>query len=724
MSEGNSPPQRPREWTLEPETEYRFELDPDTTLAIKLIKGRAEIFGAELIEGKIYLFTQECKAALYTWHGCTIEMSQPSTEYVSEETPMSAYGNVHIALEQMRVRALSKIRGSPLPPGQDNVDPKLTEPPRVLILGPENAGKTTVAKILANYTVRAGQGWSPLLANVDPSEGAWAVPGSLSVTAVKSSIPTFSPATPLGFSATSAPVVISSHAHKPLVYWYGHNDTKRNPLLMDRLIRNLGENVNDRFDMYPESKAAGVIVDTPASFASNSSPPEHRQKLIKACVDAFRINVILVVGHEKLNVEMQRAYGSYISVVKIPKSGGVVELDHSYRERVQKYQLHTYMYGFAAQPPAGVTAGTLGGEAPPDLVLSPSSTRIKFGELSIYRIGTETMAPSSALPVGAARVMSEMQPVPVNPGAPGSALINAVVAVLAPHSADENERYDEELLDLPVTSFVYMWSRRTSTMSSAFRRLVTAPSSRRAYSVFSSKSGGGRYFNSAKSKAPAVVAAKAKSDTASSSKDASSSTSTASPDGTSPNDPSASRTVADTPGVVEPPSSPRTAVASPGADQQLADSVDDLAAYAAPHPTPSSSDFKLHQFFSLHRPLLLLNNPPSMFTPGPSFQAILSGPKPAQAQEKVPISVFDDYPTEAHLDADAIAARQLGRALAMSRLGSATAWETTLKHLGLDPAKEPERVELQGQMDKDWEDVQILLDSTKRKRRKKMKKHK
>ena len=70
---------------------------------------------------------------------------------------------------------------------------------------------------------------------------------------------------------------------------------------------------------------------------------------------------------------------------------------------------------------------------------------------------TETMAPSSALPVGAARVMSEMQPVPVNAGAPGSALINAVVAVLAPLSADENERYDEELLDLPVTSFVYMW---------------------------------------------------------------------------------------------------------------------------------------------------------------------------------------------------------------------------------------------------------------------------
>ena len=33
--------------------------------------------------------------------------------------------------------------------------------------------------------------------------------------------------------------------------------------------------------------------------------------------------MILVVGHEKLNVEMQRTYGNRMTVVKIPKSGGV-----------------------------------------------------------------------------------------------------------------------------------------------------------------------------------------------------------------------------------------------------------------------------------------------------------------------------------------------------------------------------------------------------------------
>ena len=86
------------------------------------------------MEGKIYLFYEECKAAVFTWHGCTIEISlsseyvlsavylaqhvtgTPSAEYTSEETPMSAYANVHTALEQMRVRALCKSKNIPLSP--------------------------------------------------------------------------------------------------------------------------------------------------------------------------------------------------------------------------------------------------------------------------------------------------------------------------------------------------------------------------------------------------------------------------------------------------------------------------------------------------------------------------------------------------------------------------------------------------------------------------------
>jgi len=91
----------------------------------------------------------------------------PSTEYVSEETPMAAYANLHVAFEQMRVRALNAVHGSP---NSDDDSEANAEPPRVLVLGPENSGKTTVCKILTNYAVRAGQDWSPLLVNVDTSE--------------------------------------------------------------------------------------------------------------------------------------------------------------------------------------------------------------------------------------------------------------------------------------------------------------------------------------------------------------------------------------------------------------------------------------------------------------------------------------------------------------------------------------------------------------------------
>ncbi|KAJ6597215.1 Pre-mRNA cleavage complex II protein Clp1-domain-containing protein [Mycena vulgaris] len=463
-SEG--PPAETKEWTLDPETEYRFELDPGTSLAVKLIRGHAEVFGAELAANKPYLFGSECKAAIFTWRGCIIEVTgQPSTEYVSEETPMTAYANLHMAFEQMRVRALRDLRGSPVPEYERE---KATDPPRVLILGPENSGKTTVCKILINYAVRSGQGWSPLLINTDTSEGGWAAPGAVSVAPVHSPLPTCSPANPLGAAATSAPTALSSNALLPLAYWYGHAESKRNPLLMERIIRNVGENINDKYQarffqgwtkntqfIRFAGRTAGLIVDTPSSFAAGPGSSDDRHRLIKACVDAFKINVILVVGHEKLNVEMQRAYASLLTVVKIPKSGGVVELDHLYRERVHNYQLHTYMYGQIIPPPAGISSASLGGETLSDLVLSPSSTIINFGDLSIFRIGAETMAPSSALPIGAARAVSETQAVPIDPSQPGSGLLNAVLAVLAPPvNTDESERYDEEILDLPISGFI------------------------------------------------------------------------------------------------------------------------------------------------------------------------------------------------------------------------------------------------------------------------------
>lgn len=133
----------------------------------------------------------------------------------------------------------------------------------------------------------------------------------------------------------------------------------------------------------------------------------------------------------------------------------------------------------------------------------------------------------------------------------------------------------------------------------------------------------------------------------------------------------------------------------------------------------------MHQFFALHRPLLLISQPSTLFRSVP-LEHPITGPV---VDNSAPLSVdastgaFGPFAgLESSIDADAEAARQLTRALTMNQAGAAIAWENTLRHLGLDPAKDADRVGLQEQFDKEWNDV--LMDSTKRKRRKKMKKHK
>ena len=79
---------------------------------------------------------------------------------------MQSYANLHTALEQMRVGALCHIRGISVPPREKSN----WDPPRVLVVGPEHSGKTTICKLLTNYAVRTGQNWSPCLVNADPTE--------------------------------------------------------------------------------------------------------------------------------------------------------------------------------------------------------------------------------------------------------------------------------------------------------------------------------------------------------------------------------------------------------------------------------------------------------------------------------------------------------------------------------------------------------------------------
>lgn len=290
---------------------------------------------------------------------------------------------------------------------------------------------------------------------------------------------------------------------------------------------------------------------------------------------------------------------------------------------------------------------------------------------------------------------------------------------------------------------------------SAFYRLL--PASKRCYSsYFSSKSGGGRFFNSSKSSRSSVITGPARQTTpikpsdGPESRDGSINTkdqphsgeSTAPPvDAQSTNSGSPSAPSAKA-GEFGNTSAPQTDYRAPSTHSPNQDTT--ATTRPSPlHPVVKPKDFKVVQFFSMHRPLLSLSDPPSIFSPSTTsdntFFALQSSPSedplfisdssnlpapPSNILSSVfnssAINAFDDF-SETFPEGDVETARQLTRALAMSKAGSMVEWEKTLRMLGLDPEMEPERVVMREQMEKDWE---VMMDSTKRKRRKKMKKHK
>ncbi|KAF8921040.1 hypothetical protein CPB85DRAFT_1247686 [Mucidula mucida] len=231
-------------------------------------------------------------------------------------------------------------------------------------------------------------------------------------------------------------------------------------------------------------------------------------------------------------------------------------------------------------------------------------------------------------------------------------------------------------------------------MSSIMRFLQPLPAARRGYSsFFSSKPGGGRYFNSAKSAKTVVTSNPTKKTTGEGDSAPSSSTGESAEKG-----------------------------AQMAEGRAATGPANDVASHAFPHHHPmiDPREFKLHQFFSLHRPLLMLSDPAAILRNAPPGVSLL-GRQPTQSPSE---PQWTSAPSESMdaIDADAETARQLNRALTMSRTGSTAAWEATLRRLGLDVSQQPDRIGLQEQFKQDWSNV--IMDSVKRKKKKKMKKHK
>lgn len=72
-------PPTPRIVQVPPLHELRIELERGEACSVKLVAGTAEIFGFELVPGFENPLAEECKAAIFTWTGCDLEISCPYT---------------------------------------------------------------------------------------------------------------------------------------------------------------------------------------------------------------------------------------------------------------------------------------------------------------------------------------------------------------------------------------------------------------------------------------------------------------------------------------------------------------------------------------------------------------------------------------------------------------------------------------------------------------------
>ncbi|KAI2607472.1 Clp1-domain-containing protein [Hypoxylon fragiforme] len=347
---------------LDPFWEYRFEVPHGSTLEIKLTSGTAEKDGTELAPNTLYTFTAT-KSKINTWHGCTLEITSPTgiyDAYISEptadETPMVSYLNLHFKLEAFRATA-QKL---------DQMGP------RVLVVGPPDSGKTSLVRMLTGWATRMGR--QPLVVNTDCREGMLALPGSLSAAVFATIIDI---TTDWGSIPSSGPSAIP--VKLPLVYNYGLGQPEDNIRLYKQTLSRLAVAVTSRLSEDPNVKTSGLLIDT-GGVSTSKGGYDHLAHIVAE----FSINIVLVIGSERMSSDMQKRLAGQktsldepITVVSLDKSGGVVERDAGFLQQVREAAIKEYFFGGAST------------------TLSPFTQQVDFAALSIWRV-TESSTPTAA----------------------------------------------------------------------------------------------------------------------------------------------------------------------------------------------------------------------------------------------------------------------------------------------------------------------------------------
>lgn len=320
------------------QNEWRFEVPFKTVMKLKVTEGVGEIFGTEL-PNDVDLRLTGTKLAIYAPlpSGCKIQYeTAPNkeninisnedanvSEYTSDELAIPQYSNLHFALEVLRqaAEADSSKKG-----------------PKVLVVGASESGKTALCKVLASYAVKMDR--MPLLVNLDPKEGVFSVPGSLTATPMSDILDLESVG---GWGGSTTLGATFHNPKQPLVKSYGFYDITENVELYKYQVSQLGVAALTRMTEDNNVRIGGFIIDSPPLGMKDHS-------VVESIVSDFEVDIVCVMGNDRLTIDLKRKFEHKISkgalnVVKVPKSGGVAESEESFIRKMQEDAIKEYFNG-------------------------------------------------------------------------------------------------------------------------------------------------------------------------------------------------------------------------------------------------------------------------------------------------------------------------------------------------------------------------------------------
>uniref|UniRef100_A0A1I7TLF7 Protein CLP1 homolog n=1 Tax=Caenorhabditis tropicalis TaxID=1561998 RepID=A0A1I7TLF7_9PELO len=333
-----------KEFTLGEDSELRFAAG-DEDVCLELISGYAEVFGTELMLNKKYTFPARSRVAVFTWKsGTKLELVGPTTSaYVADSTPMVTYLNIHAAMEEARQKKEQSLHK---PAG-----------PRLLLVGPTDVGKSTVSRILCNYSVRRGR--TPIFVELDVGQNSISVPGTVAAVLVHK----------------TADVIDGFERNLPIVYHFGHTSPGKNLTLYSTLFKQLAHTINSQIQHHDDARIGGMIINT-CGWVDGPG-----YKCIVQAASAFEVDVVIVLDHERLYSDLSKELPEFVRLTHVPKSGGVEQRNARVRSQMRGENIHRYFYGTRTTN------------------LFPFTFDISFNAVTLCKIGAEQL-PDSCIPFG------------------------------------------------------------------------------------------------------------------------------------------------------------------------------------------------------------------------------------------------------------------------------------------------------------------------------------